>query len=566
MAKELLIDSVDLWGYTVPGSISFNDKIDQRSLFSFTLRAPVSSLSVEIGDPVVFQDGTTIYFRGTVDVITRNILGPHASHIDIAIQCTDLHQICDRLLSADIYQDKTIYEVVFDLFNKYLVPEGLLYGWIHGTDILVKSAVFPYQTLTQAFDALCNKTGYIWFINADRKFYFIERTTDNSLLNIDDTGDMRNIVIEENRDQYRNTQYIIEGKAATDEQTEYFTTDGNATSWSVAYPITTTPFITYDGIVALVGVRGTDEDMDFYWLAGDNTITSATKYPLGKEIKVIYYGSSNIVGIYQDVEEINSRKAKEGGTGRYIAVESHPELTDLEEISEIAQERISEYAKFGKKVSFETNNPGWIPGTIAQANLSSFDITIPSGVLISSVELTDTENTSTNTYTIEGTTAMSQITWEKFFRDWMVQKHVIVGTENDQITIRFDYEKTWTEAEFPNPFYKVTAGDELVPGPSGFNICEEDGDDIKYIEWYVADTATDRKFRVRQTRTATKITTITNLLFDEANVDISDIGFAGGYRASLTLGTGNDFGATEFIHTKTDQEVLQIVRRDYKWV
>lgn len=574
MVVQILINDVDVKGYLAPGTLSFTDEINQRSVKSFTLVAPTYTISANVGDRILFQntDPSSIYFQGTVDSVDKLLLGEARDDVRYEIETVDLHQIPDRTIVAGAFKEKTIFEIVYTLFATFLEPEGMTVGKIDGKDIDIKGAVFVYESLTSVFDKICAKTGYIWYIDPDKKFYLIERETDDSEFNIDEDGNLRDLSVYDNREGYRNMQYILDGSTKTDTQTEYFMTDGQAISWKTVYPVLSGPddnihpLIYVDGVPQDVGYRlgrAEGETYDFYWSLNSNVIDATGIFDLGKEIKIEYTGKLDVIGLVQDTNEIANRVTAEGGLGRYAHAESHPEANTEAEVIEIADERIREFAKFGSIVSFNSDLK-YVPGTIAEINLPSLDVDATS-ILITSVELNDREtNRDVWTYHVEATTASVGLSWEKFFRDWLSEKKkIMIGTAADVVTTTLLWEKTWLEHEYPNPFYKIDVDDEVdVSGAP--ELCEEDYEDIKYIEWSLDDVIVGRRYRTIQDREETKIRTIFNLMFDDANGNITDLSIIGGYHASLTLGTGSTLDTKEHLYEKTIYENIQIVRIDYK--
>lgn len=125
-------------------------------------------------------------------------------------------------------------------------------------------------------------------------------------------------------DLYRNQQIITNCIDTIQINNEQKIADGAASSWNMAYPLYSAPTILIQEVAKTVGVKGVDTGKDFYWQAGNNSISQdsgATKITGGYVLDFSYVGQFEKNVTRNNLPEQAARQAVEGGTGIVAAIE-----------------------------------------------------------------------------------------------------------------------------------------------------------------------------------------------------------------------------------------------------
>ena len=605
---DLLISGSSVRQYLFPGSIGDDDKVGERSVLSFQLRAPAGALSLEAGLPIAFTSqndftdyglvaddtlqeedygllpdtvtetldmgsitGTVIYgaldidgnvFTGTIEDIREARLDIGKSYILYDIRCTDNHQIFDRITIAEAYQDITIGDLIDDLFSKYFNAEGITKGRIDGVDTLVSEAVFNYATGTEAMNKISQRTGYVWYIDADKKLNLCDRTQSGTPWPLTDDSPVRNLSIISHREKYRNKQIIIGGTAETSEQSETFIGNGQQKSFTVGYALSQAPTITVNDVSKTVGVRGIDSGMDFYWNQNQNTITADTAPANGAVIVISFYGKFPLTMMYQDDTEITSRQGIEGGSGRYEVVESLKSLNTIMGLFDTCTDRVRQYGKMGKKIGFETTSSGLRTGMILPVSLTLHSI--DTDMLITDIRLAESGKPEHFVYSVSAVTGEAVGGWAKFFSDFLKpDDDISLVNQNESVTTVRQFTKTWLESDSPNPFKTLYPSNSIFPSTS-LRPMFHPGHEVRHIAVFNGASEVIRKFRAYQYFTAGSIRTIFLIMNNEANGSITDLGWYGGRASTTGAGTGIEMDKQAFIKTKNNLEIIQIQKTDVK--
>ena len=122
-------------------------------------------------------------------------------------------------------------------------------------------------------------------------------------------------------DLYRNRFTVSNCTGVTALQTETKIADGTTSSWTMAYPLYSTPIITVEGVAKTVGTQGIDTGKDFYWQLNSNSIgqdTTATKIVSGYILQFQYIGQFVTNITVNNLPEQAARAAVEIGTSGIV--------------------------------------------------------------------------------------------------------------------------------------------------------------------------------------------------------------------------------------------------------
>lgn len=532
---------------------------------------PEIAANLTAGLPVsvtILRNGVSeLLFAGTFDTVKeKRVDGLQSTYIDYAISCADQHYILDKRKVAKAYIGQTISFIVNDILTEYLADEGVTLGYLAPTaaDIVIAEAVFNYVPVSDVFKRIADKIGAVWYLDFDKKLYIKERWEEVAPWSITTTSKFRDFEVENHREQYRNTQYIIKGQAETDTQTEQQIADGEKIAFLLGYDISRVPAVYENNVEKLVGIKDVDTGKDYYWNEGKNVVTAAVKPAAGVVVKVVYIGRFSTVIKTSNASEIAARAFIEDNSGIYEAVENKAGLFTLDALGEISLELLRQFGIMGRKVTFSTLETGLSAGQILNVGLPEHNLN-DIDLLITSVKFAEEYKPDHYRYFVTAVTGEAVGGWVEFFKKIIrPDDSISLSNLNDQVTIFETFEKIWYEIDSPNPFYTLYPSASVFPAETLYPMFHP-GEEIVYMSWHdSAGVELGRKYRTSQTIDTTIIKTSTVLFGTEAIADIYYIGFWGGDFASATIGTGTLIELNAYHINKNALEILQINRTDRK--
>ena len=434
------------------GSLLVELRIEERSIAEFTVVDRLGMATYVKGQPIEIYDTVPdLVFGGVIETPEVTAISPTGG-LHHHIRCVDWHYKADKRLAAESYEDKTCGFIVDDLFDKYLAPEGITIGNIELGATLIE-AVFNYVRVSDCYDALAEKAGFVWFIDEHKALYFQARDTTaapwaaNAATNID------NCRLSGGNPKYRNRQYIRGGKDQTALQTENFIGDAKQNAFTVSFPLAKVPVsIKIDAGAALtMGIKGLDApgDFDTYWAKGDPVITFTAVPGAAAAIEIKYYGMFDILVLVVDEDAIDDRLAVEGaGTGFVDNIDDEPKLTEKEAAIDAGRAKIAKFAVAGRRLLYTTHETGLKPGQLQPITYSAFGLAATE-MLIEAVTIR-----GFGTETIHEITAIVGPTmgsWSAYFKALASMKQEIIERLNvgsEQILIILvERAETWNWAE-----------------------------------------------------------------------------------------------------------------------
>lgn len=491
------------------------------------------------------------------------------------IQCADWHYFLDKRLIAKAYKEATTYDILLDWWNLFLKDEGISLGSILNPGPLLTEAVFNYVYLSDAMDALAEKAGADWHIDVDKRLHFFIRSENFAPVDIEEFSDIKDIEITPAAEDYRNRQYIRAGKDTTDPQTISYKGDGKNKTFLVPYELAFEPIVKVNGKEQTVGIRGLEDNTQWYWNKGDKVVSqkenddSVKPLTAADTLEITYQGFFDIVVLTQDQGAINAMMLTEGGTGYHDAVTDEAYLTTRQSAFESANAKLKRYASIGNRVAFRTKIPGFRAGQLINLTFPSYGIKTTE-FLIESVKYaelgTDDDRFLYDVVCVDGASTGG---WANFFKKMANREQKFVIRENideEEILITLaSFTKVWTETENPNIWRELYPNDPLYPGADLFPSFSKENR-VKYVTLYNGTTEIFRKPILKQMEyTPGQLTSVVLLLAYEANnVQITHIGWIGGGTATMTANTGTIVDKQPYSKIKNDLESVQIEKTDIK--
>ena len=430
----------------------------------------------------------------------------------------------------------------------------------------VIEAVFNYISATKALESLAEKAGFIWYIDYDKKLYFMARETNVApwTAKAEDMLD-GTVSVDNGNSAYRNTQYVRGGKDITDTLTESRIGDGVLTAFTVGFPVAQVPTITLNAGAQDVGIRGIDTGKDWYWSKGSNVIsqdTAGTILLATDTLAISYKGEFDVIVKTLNEAEITRLITAEASSGIVENVADENNSTTREAAFEVANSKLEKYGVVGRRLHFQTLRFGLFAGQILPVDLPEHDI--DTDMLIETVSISTDQGIPF--YDVVAAEGPEQQSWTKMFENMATRGTTFTVRENiaeEEVLITLaTFTKTWLEATAVNIFAQPEIGDALLCG--SFYPTFETDERVLYMELLDgADAVIIRKQITKQVGTTT-LNSINYIAPFEAIGTIAKIAWYGGVSATAANGTGVKVDEQAYSKVKTSLEALQLQKTDTK--
>lgn len=269
----------------------------------------------------------------------------------------------------------------------------------------------------------------------DKLLHFFDRGTFNAPFSIDESSNIRNVKVKKDRQEYRNRQYVRAGQDISTVQIRTFKGDGETQTFSVDLPIAKVPTIKVNGVAGTVGIRGVETNKDWYWQKNDKTISqdsAGTKLSASDTLTVEFQGYYPIMAVSESPEEINNRRAIEGGSGIYENIEEKASLDTKEAALDYSSGLLRRYAKIAKTLTFDTFTAGLKAGMLLPVNIPTHGINNEK-MLISKVTINDLGAADSRlNYAVECLDGEAVGGWVNFFKKIVQQGKTFVIREPEK--------------------------------------------------------------------------------------------------------------------------------------
>jgi len=159
------------------------------------------------------------YFYGIIQDTTRRLMAENTDEIIMNIRATSLNTVPNRrTIEVAFDAGTTFQEIVETMVDEYLVGDGISQGTIDEGETLDNDWYDDIISISDVLDRCARESGYQWFIDeeGDLNFYQDPSTIPTNSIVIDEGdlgtfGDIRQIRVNENIDQYLNKYFISGG-------------------------------------------------------------------------------------------------------------------------------------------------------------------------------------------------------------------------------------------------------------------------------------------------------------------------------------------------------------------
>ena len=455
-----------------------------------------------------------------------------------------------------------------------------------------------YVPVSEIIDELAEQSNYWWKIDKNKILHFLPKDYNDVGYTLNRQAIIGQPEVKNGNPLYRNIQYVKGGLNTTNEITETQKGDGEKKSFSVGYNINQEPTIEIDTGSGFseetIGLKGREENKDWYWERGDNTLTQDDSGAILSDtdrIRATYIGQYPSITLQRDNDAIVSQQALEGGTTGQVEDAVVQDIEGRDDALNFAQRKLNKYAQESTTISWRTRYTDHESGDLITVNLPELNLDNEK-LLITNVTIDD--NGGQVFWNVEAVRGPRHKTWSEFFGELKrrAERELRIGiSAEDVLVIPFEYEKTWTDADKPNIFrliypetgptwneafdtnsswdnYDTERWSEgrfsLFPANDLYPSYETE-DRVKYIAFTQSGTEVFHKAISNQTPPGEPpITSEVYVGPEEFTGTINEIKWYGGFRATAETGTGVEIDSITFNDSKTELEAYQITRTDIK--
>jgi len=438
------------------GTFKVHDAIGQRSTAEFCVVDLLGTKSYVKGQKVTIYDNDNLIFGGFIDTpdpITRVTKSTCLLH---GLKCVDWHYLADKRLAAESYLSQTAGYIFQDLVTKYLTAEGITVGSIQAGSTILETRV-NYGQVSKAFDALAEKSGFIWYIDKNKAIWFIAPTTTPAPFAVSALDIIKGSChLSKRNPSYRNRQYIRAGRDTTLQQIETRTGDGVTKAWAMSFALNQVPICKINTVVKTVGIKGIDTGKVFYWTKGDPIISAEVAPAGGAALEFTYYGEYDILAMSEDLTAQATQLAIEGGTGIVEWVDDEPNLNTKDGAWAAGTSLLTKYAVMGRQFTFAVWKYGLAPGQVVTVTYPAYGLN-STPLLIESMDIT-IHSKNQCIYTVNAIEGAAQKDWTAFFSAWLDAKEdivaqIMVGKQQVLVISKTQSDNwKWAEAITQSPF------------------------------------------------------------------------------------------------------------------
>ena len=347
-------------GTTYPATSQWQiqEMVGNPTSSSFSVNS--ESVKPHAGDVIeFFTDDDICLFFGVIGIPKSPSYSSEYESRVYNLNCKNGNAILQRRIANVSYANKTMTEIVTDLFNRYIVQEGITLGTISQ----INTPVFKkYNCKNMNLMAVLNElAGYIngvWQVTNDKVFNFvkIEDFPRCSMPVTLQNASFGRLQWTEDAQTLRTNQIIDGAYITTDPQTETFVVTEEWQGFNTIFPIVQQPSISINGIdvpSSEIGVAGIDESTSvlFYWSYNSTNVTvnptysGSTTLSEGDSVEIVYIGQTPIRYEAVNTEKVEEIAEKTGLSGLIDNVYTDPTITTRQDAVNKADALLLQYGE-----------------------------------------------------------------------------------------------------------------------------------------------------------------------------------------------------------------------------
>lgn len=314
--------------YNATDDWTISEKVGNPTSSSFNVLVEEQPVP-QSGDVIEFKnDSDDIKFFGLVGIPKSPAYSTPYQPKLYSLNCTNGNSIMQRRLVNQSYSNKTMTEIVNDLYTRYIQGEGITLGTISEIDTPTFEVYnAKNMSLMSVLNELAGFIGGVWQVTDDKVFNFLKlddfpHCSQTLTVNNAPFGNLQRT---DNAKDLRTNQIIDGAYLTTDPQTEQTTVTENWNGFFTAFPIVQKPTLYVNNVQVpetAVGVRGIDESdtILFYWAYKSNQVSlnpsySGTMPSEGDVVKIVYVGLAPIRYEVRNSAKVDEIAQKTGLSG-----------------------------------------------------------------------------------------------------------------------------------------------------------------------------------------------------------------------------------------------------------
>jgi hypothetical protein len=407
---QLTIAGVDFLPQYKTNSARIRELVQNKSgVMNFEVTVKSGQSVPQEGSEIVFKDQSRFLFGGYITRITPVEIGKGSMFV-YTVEASDYGFILNNKIAKRAYANQTLGAIVADLMNTYMDAS---YGF-DLTNVLtgptLTSIVFDHISLRKCFEKLSKLTGYVWYVDYQKKLYFTTQTTTPAPETITDAGsNCQQVTVAYDTTQVRNRVIVIGssvGEAANAPTTQSFTGDTISRIFALDDIPASVAYIKLNGVSQNFHVATEQVASDYAVYYADavqiRLADSAATPGGGDTIEVQYYPYIAVIAERQDDDSIAFFAALDGGDGVWDYTIKDQSITTKQEAADRAAKELAEFADPIVKGIFVTRtsllSPGSVfsVGQVLTVNLATYGISTDTTFLIQEVNIEMIEDSETD--------------------------------------------------------------------------------------------------------------------------------------------------------------------------
>lgn len=418
MAKTLEIAGENYLPYIKTSTAKIREMLRKTNVMNLQIVTKGIADAPQGNAEVVYKDGSRFLFGGYITNVEPAETGKGELFV-YDVECSSYDYIFNNKIARRGYQNKTLKYIVEDLLSEYLSDD---YGFDTTnvqTGPTIATVAFDHISLRKCFEKLSKLTGYVWYVDYEKKIFFQTQTSEPAPEAIrDDLANMESVSISRDPSQVRNSVIVIgstDGVQSLDAIVQTIEGDGETRSWVLDEKPSEIDYIKINGATQQFSLDVNERESDVFVYNFESKslrLTQAQTTPVGggtpDEIEIRYFPRIPIIEQLSDNESIAIIKALDGGDGVYEYTIKESTITSLEEAGARARQELDNFAMpliVGKAVTrtgLLTGGSIFKPGQYITVNLPSYGLSTDTVFLIQGVDIEVIEGSATEyRYTIQ---------------------------------------------------------------------------------------------------------------------------------------------------------------------
>jgi len=400
MAKTLTIAGVNYLPYYKSNSAVIRETLRKTNVMNLNIVTKGIATAPQEGSEVLFKDDTRFLFGGYISRVQPEETGK-GSLFDFSVEVSDYSYIFNSKIARRAYTNKTLLYIVTDLMNTYV---GTAYSFDLTnvqTGPTIDTISFDHISIRKCFEKLSKLTGYVWWVDYEKKLYFQTVTTTAAPETVtDSSNNIDSVNITYDTSQVRNSVTVIgsaNGEQSLDLTSDTFVGDNETRSWELSDKPSQVLSITINGVSQQFSLDLNERETDVFvysFTSQSLRLTDTQTTPTGSDTIVItYYPRIPIIEKLTDLASISFFTALDGGNGTYEYTVRDSSIGSISEANARAKQELEEYSmpladgKITTRTGLLTAGSIFKPGQALTVNLPTQGLSTDTVFMIQEVQI-----------------------------------------------------------------------------------------------------------------------------------------------------------------------------------